>query len=138
MLIAVPPLSSIAETTDSQAVALRLDTTTLAPACARAMAMARPMPRDEPVTTAIRPVRSKSVMVGSLLRGSDDPGAFMPSRSNQLNTIRGGVRGVFQAGRRPGALGRFCPLPSGSLCRRRLAPPRGCPRTILLIQIYQL
>jgi hypothetical protein len=42
----------ISATAASQASALRLLTTTLAPASAMAWAMARPMPREDPVITA--------------------------------------------------------------------------------------
>ena len=44
----------------SHASGVRLDTTTRAPCSARRRAMARPMPRVDPVTTATLPVRSKS------------------------------------------------------------------------------
>src|SRR5580700_2966892 len=46
--------------TSSQASILRDEIITLAPARANSSAMARPMPRDEPVTSATFPERSKS------------------------------------------------------------------------------
>src|SRR5687768_12442368 len=46
--------------TSSQGPALRELITTLAPCSAMRSAMARPMPRDDPVITATLPVRSKS------------------------------------------------------------------------------
>src|SRR5579875_1596892 len=58
---AAPPRAAIASATSAQAGALRLDTTTFAPCSANRSAMARPMPREAPVTTAIFPVRSNSV-----------------------------------------------------------------------------
>ena len=45
----------------TQASALRLEITTLAPSFAISSAEERPMPRLEPVTTATRPVRSNGV-----------------------------------------------------------------------------
>ena len=47
--------------TSSQASALRLEITTLAPSFASSSAEERPMPRLEPVTTATLPVRSNGV-----------------------------------------------------------------------------
>src|SRR5690348_4227891 len=58
MAWASPPCARMPLTTSSQASALRLETTTLAPSCASSSAEARPMPRLEPVTTATLPVRS--------------------------------------------------------------------------------
>ena len=52
--------------TASQASALRDEITTLAPCSASRSAIARPMPRDEPVTTATLPLRSKSSICVSL------------------------------------------------------------------------
>ena len=53
------PSARSAAATSSQASALRLATTTSAPACAKPRAIARPSPRVPPVTTATRPERSK-------------------------------------------------------------------------------
>ena len=50
----------------AHASALRLATTTLAPAATKPSAMARPIPRVPPVTIATRPVRSNSVASSSL------------------------------------------------------------------------
>jgi len=61
-VIASPPLARIAKTTSSHGSWLRAEMTTLAPASANNSAIARPMPRDEPVTIATLPVRSKSFM----------------------------------------------------------------------------
>ena len=60
MTIASPPAFLISAAASSQTGALRDDTTTLAPARARCMAIALPMPLLEPVTTATLPERSKS------------------------------------------------------------------------------
>src|SRR5579863_4131565 len=59
----LPYLLTISATTSSQGPRLREETTTLAPCSARRVAMARPMPRDEPVTTATFPARSNRVIV---------------------------------------------------------------------------
>src|SRR5579875_1934324 len=59
---ASPPRSAIARATASHASGLRLETTTRAPCWARRSAIARPMPRLDPVTTATLPVRSNSVL----------------------------------------------------------------------------
>src|SRR3954453_12194747 len=56
--IASPPVAQIAAATSSHGSWLRDEITTLAPAWAKASAIARPMPRDEPVTIATFPVRS--------------------------------------------------------------------------------
>src|SRR5262249_26146693 len=53
-----PGCALISATTFSHASSLREDTTTFAPCSARRIADARPMPREEPVTTATRPLRS--------------------------------------------------------------------------------
>ena len=52
------PASAISATARSQASALRLATTTLAPWAAKPWAMDSPMPRLPPVTMATRPDRS--------------------------------------------------------------------------------
>src|SRR5207247_1135777 len=57
MTEASPPCWRISRATTSQASALRLDITTLAPSRAIASALARPMPRLEPVTIATLPSR---------------------------------------------------------------------------------
>src|SRR5712671_5110715 len=57
MTQASPPCWRMSRATASQASALRLDITTLAPSRAIASALARPMPRLEPVTTATLPSR---------------------------------------------------------------------------------
>src|SRR6202142_2078865 len=58
----LPALSLIAFATASQACCLRDEITTLAPCSAILSAMARPIPREEPVTTATFPVMSNKVM----------------------------------------------------------------------------
>src|ERR1700745_342797 len=65
MATALPPAFLIPATTSSQSGALRLETTTLAPKSAICSAIARPMPFDEPVMTAVLPVRSKILMLPS-------------------------------------------------------------------------
>src|SRR4051794_37650589 len=70
MTWASPPLSRMPSATASQASALRLEITTLAPRLASNSAEARPMPRLEPVTMATWPVRSNGVafIVSSFVR----------------------------------------------------------------------
>src|SRR6202142_4623125 len=58
----LPALLLIAFATASQACCLRDEITTLAPCSAILSAMARPMPREEPVTTATFPDISNKVM----------------------------------------------------------------------------
>src|SRR5215472_10981379 len=60
--IAASPRCRIAAATSSQGARLRAEIATLAPASAKASAMARPMPRLEPVTIATFPVSSKRFM----------------------------------------------------------------------------
>ena len=57
-----PHFSLICATAASHWSSLRLDTTTFAPCSAKPSAMYRPMPFDAPVSSATRPVRSKSVV----------------------------------------------------------------------------
>ena len=66
MTIASPPAFLIAATTSSQASALRLETTTLAPSAAMISAAERPMPRLEPVMTATWPDRSNGFFMALL------------------------------------------------------------------------
>src|SRR5258707_3075866 len=54
--VAAPPLDRIASSSSSSPPTVRATATTCAPASARAIAAARPMPRDAPVTSAIRSV----------------------------------------------------------------------------------
>src|SRR5690242_8585904 len=61
---ALPPAARIAAATVSQSSALRLDTITCAPCAASAFAIASPMPRLAPVTSATLPVRS-NIFLGS-------------------------------------------------------------------------
>src|SRR3982074_400624 len=61
MTWASPPAFLMPSATCSQASALRLEITTLAPSLASNSAEERPMPRLEPVTTATLPVRSNGV-----------------------------------------------------------------------------
>src|SRR5450755_1710567 len=61
MTWASPPALRMPAATSSQASALRLEITTLAPSLASSSAEARPMPRLEPVMTATLPVRSNGV-----------------------------------------------------------------------------
>src|SRR5487761_2604013 len=58
---ASPPALRMPSATSSQASALRLEITTLAPSLANSSAEDRPMPRLEPVMTATLPVRSNGV-----------------------------------------------------------------------------
>src|SRR4051812_29104274 len=58
---ASPPALRMPSAAASQASALRLEITTLAPSFASNSAEERPMPRLEPVTTATLPVRSNGV-----------------------------------------------------------------------------
>src|SRR3954465_3921206 len=61
MTWASPPPLRMPSATVSQASALRLEITTLAPSLANSSAEERPMPRLEPVITATLPVRSNGV-----------------------------------------------------------------------------
>src|SRR5579883_2032544 len=61
-----PRLSLIAFATSSHAVCLREEITTLAPCSAIRSAIARPMPRDDPVMTATFPDISNKVMLSPL------------------------------------------------------------------------
>src|SRR6266436_7601137 len=61
MTWASPPALRMPAATSSQASALRLEITTLAPSLASSSAEERPMPRLEPVMTATVPVRSNGV-----------------------------------------------------------------------------
>src|SRR3954452_11899862 len=61
MTWASPPALRMPAATSSQASALRLEITTLAPSLASSSADERPMPRLEPVMTATLPVRSNGV-----------------------------------------------------------------------------
>src|ERR1700736_4593533 len=61
MTWASPPALRMPLATSSQASALRLEITTLAPSFASNSAEERPMPRLEPVMTATLPVRSNGV-----------------------------------------------------------------------------
>ena len=58
MAAASPPAALMASATGPQLSRRRLETTTRAPASASVSAMARPIPLDDPVTTATRPRRS--------------------------------------------------------------------------------
>src|SRR3954447_12736265 len=62
-----PCARSISATTSAQAGALRDETTTRAPASAMRRAIARPMPRDEPVITATLPCSENSDAIERLL-----------------------------------------------------------------------
>src|SRR6266487_4571686 len=63
------PRCSTSAATFSSASAFRLFSATSAPCSARASAIACPMPRDAPVTSALRPVRSNSPMPPPLRLG---------------------------------------------------------------------
>src|SRR5882672_10766000 len=67
MTWASPPAFLMPSATASQASALRLEITTLAPSLASSSADERPMPRLEPVMTATLPVRSNGVPFTALL-----------------------------------------------------------------------
>src|SRR5262249_48123310 len=66
MTEASPPCSRMSRATASQASAFRLDITTVAPSRAIASALERPMPRLEPVTIAILPLRANGDAVASV------------------------------------------------------------------------
>ena len=67
MASACPPSAMIAAAVASQAAAFRLETTTFAPHEPSAMAIARPIPREPPVTMATLPSRSNLAFRSSLL-----------------------------------------------------------------------
>src|SRR5512143_3366004 len=61
--VALPPAALIAAATASQPSCLRLETITCAPYSAYAFAIASPMPRLAPVTTATLPDRSNEIVI---------------------------------------------------------------------------
>src|SRR5580704_11731816 len=61
--VAGPCAALMASAVSRQAANLRLETTTLAPCSAIASAIARPMPREDPVMTATWPLKSNSDMI---------------------------------------------------------------------------
>src|SRR5271165_4117847 len=63
MAVPAPCAALIASAVARHAAILRLEITTLAPCSAIASAMARPMPREEPVMTATLPLKSNSDMI---------------------------------------------------------------------------
>ena len=69
--------------TASHASASRLEITTAAPCCARRVAIARPMPRVEPVTIATLPRRSNSSSVVGHTEGSGSPRRSARGRADQ-------------------------------------------------------
>ena len=73
MTSASPPALRIAAATSSQASALRLETTTLAPSDAMISAAERPMPRLEPVMTATWPERSNGFFMPPPMSKADEP-----------------------------------------------------------------
>ena len=77
--MASPPAFLMAAATASQASALRLEITTLAPSDAMISAAERPMPRLEPVMTATWPVRSNGFFMAR----------FNPSLSYTLACCQG-------------------------------------------------
>src|SRR5215467_4468284 len=84
MTEASPPCWRMSRATASQASALRLEITTLAPSCAKASALARPMPRLEPVTIATLPSRRNG-----------DLGAATSTRPSRVMALPIGVRKIF-------------------------------------------
>src|SRR5579862_5382813 len=132
--IARPPVWRIVAATSSQASALRLEITTRAPQLAMASAMARPMPRDEPVTTAVLSLRSKRripqlprtigyhpiTLVLALSRrwhiGATEPCAPRTRSRPQavLGNIRGNGSGTAANGRNSGCRG---PVIKGARCQ---------------------
>ena len=66
-----PRARLMAAAVSAQASALRDEMTTVAPCSASRSAIALPMPRDEPVTIATRPVKSNRLLkVSSRMRGA--------------------------------------------------------------------
>src|SRR5579871_4502368 len=83
----------MAAAADSQAAALREEITTRAPCSAKRSAMARPMPREDPVMTAVRPLRSKSRMGQAawnvrLRHGEGGANLALEQRSQPLAPLR--------------------------------------------------
>jgi hypothetical protein len=82
-----PRARLMAAAVSAQASALRDEMMTVAPCSANRSAIARPMPREEPVMIATRPVRSnRLVKVSSrwTARRSDDALAFAASMAMEL------------------------------------------------------
>src|SRR5271170_4410816 len=94
MTWASPPDLRMPSATTSQASALRLEITTLAPSFAKSSAEARPMPRLDPVTTATLPVRSNGVFFIGYLPGYDTrhSGARAFARTRKLEVISSNFR----------------------------------------------
>src|ERR1700681_2634983 len=77
-VMALPPVAVIAAQTSSASAARRLYcTATRAPFAASLTQIARPMPRDPPVTKATRPVRSQKLLVGIII-GKEMAGGGAP------------------------------------------------------------
>src|SRR5687767_7387868 len=82
-----PCLAFIASTTCSHESRLRLDITTLAPASAYASAIARPIPRDDPVMIATFPLRSNKSSVFPLFMLQHQPCALQPMPSEPKERV---------------------------------------------------
>src|SRR5579875_352528 len=110
--IAFPPAARIAAATLSQASWWRLEITTAAPTLAIPSAIARPMPREEPVISAVFPVRSNKplpfVILGMLGRIAPPPkGRSISPHCRARETVgkkndRATVNGGYDRSRRPG------------------------------------
>src|SRR5664279_543645 len=120
MTSASPPDLRMPSATASQASALRLEITTLAPSRASNSAEERPMPRLEPVTTATLPVRSNGVffIFASLkllfvIPGRDEvasPESILPATAFDNELQHGGYGFRARADARPGMTGTRGPL----------------------------
>src|SRR5665213_2113032 len=91
--IALPPRALIPAAISSQAPAFRLEITTFAPASAIRSAIARPIPRVEPVMRATRPVMSNNTFVTSisvrwLAEGESMDLAFSPEERAFRDEVR--------------------------------------------------
>ena len=119
--VPAPWRALIAAATSSQAAALREETTTFAPCSASRSTMARPMPREEPVTTATLPVRSNSDIFP---RPAETPRTLKRRLRNAIYIAF--VRAAASKDR-PGPAARFTASP---ISRSLLAPARcSCARS---------
>src|ERR1700730_2217553 len=91
MGVASRPSLLMALATSAHFSVLRLERTTLAPARANASAIARPMPLDEPVTTATLSVRSNSPLDILGDQGPFEEVKMVPPARFQRATFRLGV-----------------------------------------------
>ena len=99
----------------ARASAVRADTATRAPARSSATAQARPMPRLAPVTSAVRPVRSKGSMPTNVRARLPGPPRSAPSPGSPRPRTAGTASPSPDVPRTgsPAAVSRFLPAQAG-------------------------